>query len=184
MTRKAPKPLWRSMGRYGDDRPWDVYLPRHVAGEPCDGCLADRYTATARIRRDKRGILALSVTDRFSGATFGWAAQGRRVTLSFLEDATQAEWERLWRDGREIVGIARKQTGGRQSEQNARIAGIEEAAVELGEAATRLRVAARLGKVDATGSEEWGQYRDDVRAGGGWDAIMKRVRARRESTGK
>jgi hypothetical protein len=171
------------MGRFGDN-PWEVFLPRHIPGEPCNGCLADRYTATARVRRDRHVLLAMSVTDRHSGATFGWTARGHGVTISFKDDATEAEWKRLWRDGREIVGLAREQISGRQSEQTERIAGIEEAAVELGEAATRLRVAARLGKVDATGSEESGQYRADVRAAGGWDAIMERARARRESTGK
>ena len=63
MTRKAP--LYKSMGRYGDDGPWHVSLPQHRPDEPCEGeCLGDRYTASARLRRDLRGILSMTVTDR------------------------------------------------------------------------------------------------------------------------
>ncbi|MDP9269702.1 MAG: hypothetical protein M3P14_01760 [Chloroflexota bacterium] len=71
--------------------------------------------------------------------------------------------------------------GGPPSKQGARIRAIEAAAEELGEAATRRRVAQRLGKVDTTyGEEEAGQFKADVRAAGGWEAIIARVRARRE----
>lgn len=112
MRRKAPEPLWRSYGRYGDKGPWKVHLPGHRSGEPCDGCLNDRYTASMRLRRDGPAIQAVSITDRDTGATFEWTAHNDRVKMSMASDTTAADRERLWRDGRDIVGLARKQSGG------------------------------------------------------------------------
>jgi hypothetical protein len=132
MTRKAPKPLWRSLGRFGDEGPWKVQLPGHRNGEPCDGCLDDRYTATARLRWDRRAILAVSITDRNTGATFQWTARDDRVKVNVASDATAADYDRLHRDGRDIVGLARKQSGG-----PARGTGVT--ADELIHAALRLR---------------------------------------------
>lgn len=100
MTRKH---LWRSMARYGDEGPWLVALPSY---------LRDRYTTKARIHQTRPGvILSLSVTDRQTGATFGWKARADRVTLTMASDATASERDRLWRDGRDIIGLARKQIG-------------------------------------------------------------------------
>jgi hypothetical protein len=112
MTSNAPKPIWRSLGRYGDEGPWNVHLPGHRYGEPCDGCLKDRYTASARLRRDGRAILAVSITDRDTGATFEWTAHDDRVNVSAASDTAVAAVLGLWRDGRDIVGLARKQSGG------------------------------------------------------------------------
>jgi hypothetical protein len=132
MTRKAPKPIWRSLARRGDEGPWNVHLPGHRYGEPCDGCLKDRYTATARLRRDGRAILAVSITDRNTGATFEWIARDDRATVSVASETTAADRERLWRDGRDIVGLARKQSGGPAS-------GTGVTADDLIRAALRLR---------------------------------------------
>jgi len=65
---------------------------------------------------------------------------------------------------------------GAPSKLEGRIAAIEDAAAELGSAASRLRVAQQLGRVDATGSEEQSDYKRDIAAAGGWEAIMQRVR--------
>jgi hypothetical protein len=64
---------------------------------------------------------------------------------------------------------------GRPPEQEARIRAIVDAARDLGQGATRDRVAAALGRVD-----EWGEphsdYKRDVSDAGGFEEIRRRVR--------
>jgi len=117
MTRKAPTPAIRSFARRGEDGPWTVdlgpYSPFVIDPSMAPPLtLADRYTATARWRRDMRALLAVTLTDRETGATFGWTARGNRVTLSLASDATAADVARLWSDGHTAVGLMRRQTGG------------------------------------------------------------------------
>jgi hypothetical protein len=132
MTPKPPKPPWRGRNRRGEDGQWRVVLPGHRPGDlSCDGCLAERYTATARIGRDER-LLAVEVTDRQSGAIFGWTARGNHVSIEGIPaDATDAEWEQLRRDGREIVGLARKQSGGPARGTGVTVEDLVKAAVRL-----------------------------------------------------
>lgn len=103
MSKRGAGHRWTSLGRYGDSGPWQVALPDD---------LRRRYRATARLRRGGRALLALSVTDRQTGATFEWTARGDLVRLSLPSDATEAMRESLWRDGRDIVGLAARQSGG------------------------------------------------------------------------
>jgi len=116
MTRKAPK--WQSMARRGDDGPWLVNLgPRtpFVADpslDPWPVTLADRYTATARLRRDGRAILGMTLTDRQTGATFEWTARSGRVAMRLASGETLANISKLWADGHTAIGLARRQTGG------------------------------------------------------------------------
>jgi hypothetical protein len=108
----ARKPTWKNLSRRGDEGPWIVHLPGHRYGEPCDGCLQEKYEATARLRRDRSALLGVTVTDRETGATFRWAARGDRVTTTHATTATEEDRNRLWRDGRDIIGLPRKQSGG------------------------------------------------------------------------
>jgi hypothetical protein len=109
VTRGAPTPKWRR-GRFGDG-PWILHLPGHESGEPCDGCLRDRYTAIARLRHDGRAI-AVTITERDTGATFQWAARGDRMTVTGASEKTDEDLARLMWDGRNIVGLARTPSGG------------------------------------------------------------------------
>lgn len=179
MTRKAPQPVWRSLGRYGDDGPWNVHLPGHRPGEPCAGCdatppapcLAQRYTATARLRRDGRALLGVSIKDRNTGATFEWAARRNRVTTTQPSDATTASRDRLWRDGRYIIGLA--QQVGRPSEREERIAAYRTAVLALHDAkwaTSRITAVVVLQRLGRTGDDS--QLREDV---GGWAAFRESV---------
>jgi hypothetical protein len=96
-------PLWNSYGGYGDG-PVTLALPVP---------LADRYKATARAQRGRPNVLiAVTVSDRMTGATFDWRAHDNRVTLKLAGDATRDSRDLLWRDGSDIIGLAHKQTGG------------------------------------------------------------------------
>jgi hypothetical protein len=53
----------------------------------------------------------MTVTDRETGATYSWAARRHRVTMALADDATADERNRLWRDGRAILGFAKQQLG-------------------------------------------------------------------------
>jgi hypothetical protein len=109
MTGEAP--IRRNVARYGDG-PWTVDLGPPSAFDSPEETLADRYSALARLRSDG-ALQALTVTDRVSGATFGWTARRMLgVTLRVSSDETAAKVDRLLRDGRDILGLARRQTGG------------------------------------------------------------------------
>jgi len=120
MKGEAAPPVIRSMGRYGEAGPWHVNLGQHspFVADPDPTkwprpTIADRYTATARTRRDRPGALAsVTMTERETGATFGWNARGNRVTMTFPSDETAANVLGLWTDGHVALGLARQQTGG------------------------------------------------------------------------
>ena len=73
------------------------------------------------------------------------------------------------------VKILKRRRGGPASKRPARIEKIVSMAAELGPGATRNRVAAALGHANED-EEPHGGFKDDVRAAGGWEAIMRRAR--------
>lgn len=123
MTRRV------SAGRYGEAGPWIVNLGKPSAFDSSEETLADRYSATARLRHG--AVTALTVTDRVSRATFGWTERGRRVTVRMADDETAENLARLWRDGRNILGLARRQTGGPISGTGPSVEDLVQAAIVL-----------------------------------------------------
>lgn len=121
MTRKTPTPGWRSLGRYGEEGPWFVALPAEHA---------ERYSASAL--GHPPALTELTVTDRESGAVFRWSAiDAHPVTLSMASDETAANVTRLLQDGRAIVGLARRQTGGPARGTGVTVSRLIAATVEL-----------------------------------------------------
>jgi hypothetical protein len=62
------------------------------------------------VRRDGRALLAVSIEDRDTGATFEWAVRKDRVAMAALPPDGKGR-DRLWRDGCRIVGLAHRGGG-------------------------------------------------------------------------
>ena len=108
-------------------------------------------------------------------------SDGRRLAAHFGPDAAAPQIDSTaGADLRAALNRAwyAKGSPGRWSEQGARIAGIIDKAAELIDTATRLSVAQALGRVTDDGLEPASQYKEDVRAAGGWAEIMSQARAR------
>lgn len=105
------------------------------------------------------------------------AADGRTLVARFdpAADAPQLDADAP-ADLRDAVLQLWRATGarGRPSKHDERLAEIVAAAADMGDGATRLRVAQRLGRVTQWG-EERGDYLSDIRKAGGWGEIRRRA---------
>lgn len=82
--------------------------------------------------------------------------------------------------GPKVVGARVPGKGGRRSERDVRLAAIVDAINELGGSATREEVAASRGRVT-----KWGElqtdFKDDVRAAGGWHKVLLQAEQARKA---
>jgi hypothetical protein len=123
------------------------------------------------------------VVHRFATRMTVQTADGRRLEARFRLDAdapqVAADAPQDLRDALVRAWRASRRPG-RPSEQEARLEAIIAKAAETYETATRFSVAAALGRVkDGFAAEEATQFKDDVTAVGGWEAIMRLAAERR-----
>lgn len=154
--------VWRG-GENGEPTTFSAVPPTGYAGY--------LVTGTLRIPTEGPPILeVITITDKDSGAQV--QIRGELGTLTVAAEAAPPYVSKLWKDARYLAGIARRT---RPSEQEVRIQAIVAATAELGGGASRDRVADALGR-----SDEWGEpnsdYKRDVAAAGGFEAIRRRAR--------
>jgi hypothetical protein len=118
-------------------------------------------------------VLDVTVTDRETGAAVTFPPVGPATAVLPL-DIGPADVATLWRVAPKLADRARADVG-RPPEQQARIARIVETTAEMGTTATRDRVAQALGRAGEDGMAQ-SDYKADVRAVGGWQAIKLRAR--------
>ena len=127
-------------------------------------------TGTVRISADGPTFEVIRVSHKETGAQV--ELRGDAGVLTVPGESEPAEVAKLWKDARYLAGWAQST---RPAERDARIQAIVDAARELGDAATRNRVAEVLGRSDEQGVAN-SDYKRDVREAGGWAAIRRRAR--------